>query len=347
MQPSASVQAKGLPNFDVSGLDLNNKTIFVTGGTGSFGQALTRFIVDNFTPRKLIIYSRDELKQYEMAQVFSDRQYPFIRFFIGDVRDLSRLEMAMREVDYVIHTAALKHVPIAEYNPFECVATNILGTENVVRSALSNGIRRVVMLSTDKAASPTNLYGATKLAAERILIAANALAGARDTRFSVARYGNVLGSRGSVVPYFRRLIANGADHLPITDPRMTRFWITLDQGVKFVLSSLSSMQGGEFFVPKLPSMKVTDLATTIAPHLPQRVIGIRPGEKLHETMVTVDEARDAIDLGDRYAIVPQLFGEDRIPLAGRKVEEGFCYNSETNPNFIGAETMKSLLALGD
>lgn len=331
-------------NFESSKiLDFNDKAVFVTGGTGSFGQALTQHIVDNYKPRKLILYSRDELKQYEMAQRFPLERYPFIRFFIGDVRDLSRLEMATREVDYIIHTAALKHVPIAEYNPFECVATNILGTENVVRAALTNGVTRAIMLSTDKAASPTNLYGATKLAAERIFVAANVLAGSRATRFSVARYGNVLGSRGSVVPYFRRLIADGSDHLPITDPRMTRFWITLSQGVYFVLSCLTNMQGGEVFVPKLPSTKMTDLATTLAPHLPQKTVGIRPGEKLHETMVTVDEARDTIDAGDRYIILPKFLGEAPHQAIGSPVAEGFSYCSEFNTEVLDEASLRKLL----
>lgn len=336
-------QAPFEPHFELTNLDLNDKSIFVTGGTGSFGQALTQFILANFKPRKLIIYSRDELKQYEMEQHFPVSAHPCIRFFIGDVRDLPRLEMATREVDYVIHTAALKHVPIAEYNPFECVATNIIGSENVVRASLTNGIKRVIMLSTDKAASPTNLYGATKLAAERIFVAANALAGARPTRFSVARYGNVLGSRGSVVPYFRRLINEGADQLPITDPRMTRFWITLPQGVRFVLSSLSMMVGGEVFVPKLPSMNIVDLAQAMAPHIPTKTVGIRPGEKLHETMVTIDEARDTVDLGDRFVIRPSFQAELGHQVAGSQVAEDFVYSSDTNPHVLDRTAMQVLL----
>jgi UDP-N-acetylglucosamine 4,6-dehydratase len=252
--------------------------------------------------------------------------------------------MATREVDYIVHTAALKHVPIAEYNPFECVATNILGSENVVRAALSNQVKRVIMLSTDKAASPTNLYGATKLAAERIFVAANALAGSRPTRFSVARYGNVLGSRGSVVPYFRRLISSGADHLPITDERMTRFWITLPQGVQFVLSSMAAMRGGEVFVPKLPTMKLTDLATTMAPHLPQKIVGIRPGEKLHETMVTLDEARDAVDTGTSYVILPRFLGGQASTITGTALPEGFTYSSDNASDILDAGRLKALLS---
>ena len=264
---------------------INGSTILVTGGSGSFGRRFTETILRDHAPKKIIIYSRDEFKQFTMAQEVSG---PKVRYFIGDVRDQARLEMAMREVDIVVHAAALKHVPIAEYNPMECVRTNIMGAENVVSAALTCGVKRVVALSTDKAANPINLYGATKLVSDKTFVAANNLAGSRATRFAVVRYGNVVGSRGSVVPFFRQRLAEGADYLPITDARMTRFWITLDQGVRFVLSCLDMMHGGEVFVPKIPSMRITDLAEALAPSLPTKVVGIRPGEKLHEVMISED-----------------------------------------------------------
>ena len=265
-------------NFASPRADLNGKTILITGGTGSFGHHFVRRVAAEFAPRKLIIFSRDELKQYEMAQAFPQSQWPFMRYFIGDVRDAARLEMAMRDVDYVVHAAALKHVPIAEYNPFECIQTNVIGAQNVITAAMKRRVARVIALSTDKAANPVNLYGASKLASDKIFIAANNLAGENGSRFAVVRYGNVVGSRGSVVPYFKKLAAEGADHLPITDERMTRFWITLDQGVDFVLSSLAMMHGGEVFVPKIASIRddrsrAPDRAASASPyhrHPPRR-----------------------------------------------------------------------------
>ncbi len=265
-------------DFDTAQVDLSDKAVLVTGGAGSFGRHLVKTVLASHRPKRLIVFSRDEAKQYDMAQDFTEEERKVLRFFIGDVRDRDRLEMAMREIDIVIHAAALKQVPAAEYNPFECIKTNVYGAENVVQAAIRMGVKQVVALSTDKAASPVNLYGASKLASDKIFVAANNLAGSVGTRFSVVRYGNVLGSRGSVVPLFQKLIAEGAKTLPVTDPRMTRFWITLDEGVDFVLSCLPMMRGGEIFVPKIPSMKVVDMATALAPDLPHEVVGIRPGE---------------------------------------------------------------------
>jgi UDP-N-acetylglucosamine 4,6-dehydratase len=282
-----------------------------------------------------------------MAQVFSQEHYPFIRYFIGDVRDAPRLDMAMRGVDYVIHAAALKHVTVAEYNPFECIKTNVMGAENVVNAAISQRVKRVVALSTDKAANPINLYGASKLASDKIFCAAEAMAGDAGTRFSVVRYGNVVGSRGSVAPFFQKLVAEGACELPITDARMTRFWITLEQGVNFVLSSLELMQGCEIFVPKIPSLKTTELARAIAPHLPHKLVGIRPGEKLHETMVPEDDARSTVELADRYVILPDAYGKRRqhyIDHGGQAAADGFSYASDRNPEHLDARGLQALLA---
>jgi UDP-N-acetylglucosamine 4,6-dehydratase len=325
---------------------LNDKSILVTGGTGSFGRALIRHVLGRYRPRRLVVFSRDELKQYEMQHDLAPAEHRCLRYFIGDVRDANRLEMAMRGVDYVIHAAALKQVPTAEYNPFECIHTNVLGAENVVNAAIRCGVKRVVALSTDKAASPVNLYGASKLAADKIFVAANHLSGADGTRFAVVRYGNVVGSRGSVVPLFRRLAAEGADALPITDPRMTRFWITLPQGVAFVLSALEMMDGGEIFVPKIPSMRIVDLARCIAPGLPHRTVGIRPGEKLHEVMITVDDARTTVEMDDRYVILPAF--KDWHPgrgLAGRgrPVAEDFAYTSDANSRWLDETGLKAML----
>lgn len=342
---------KGFPvleDFDFSDLSLNSQSVLITGGTGSFGHACVTSILKHYKPTRLIVYSRDESKQYEMSHEFdtqSDRDSP-LRFFIGDVRDLTRLKLAMEDVDVVIHAAALKHVPIAEYNPMECIRTNVNGAENVMMAALACGVRKVLALSTDKAANPVNLYGASKLAADKIFVAGNNLAGKRPTRFSVVRYGNVLGSRGSVLPFFRDLIANGATSLPITDERMTRFWITLNQGVSFVLSSLKMMEGGEIFVPKIPSMKVTDLAAALAPELPNDIIGIRPGEKLHEILVTEDEARSTVELKDRYVIEPSLgfWSRDTYTQAGgATVPEGFEYKSDANKDWLTPDILTSLL----
>lgn len=326
--------------------DLNDKAILITGGTGSFGKKLVKMISERWTPRRLVIFSRDELKQYEMAQEYPPQDMPYLRYFIGDVRDQARLEMAMRGIDYVIHAAALKHVPIAEYNPMECVKTNIMGAENVVNASINAGVKRVVALSTDKAASPINLYGATKLASDKIFCAANNLSGRDGCKFSVVRYGNVVGSRGSVVPFFKKLVAQGADHLPITDERMTRFWITLEQGVNFVLSSMELTQGGEIFVPKIPSTRVVDLAKSIAPHLPHKVIGIRPGEKLHETMVAEDDGRSTIEIHDRFAILPSLDEKllhNWLDRGANRVEEGFYYASDRNPERLDARGLLQML----
>ncbi|WP_374630809.1 UDP-N-acetylglucosamine 4,6-dehydratase (inverting) [Ferrovibrio sp.] len=320
--------------------DLNGKGILVTGGTGSFGRRFVETVLSRYNLRRLIVFSRDELKQYEMAMAVNSERFPCVRYFIGDVRDQQRLEMAMREVDVVVHAAALKHVSVAEYNPFECIKTNVHGAENVVQAALRSRVQRVVALSTDKAAAPINLYGASKLASDKIFIAANNLSGTIGTRFSVVRYGNVIGSRGSVVPFFKRLISENAKELPITDPRMTRFWITLDQGVEFVLSSLSMMDGGEIFVPKIPSMKVVDVASAMGPGIPQKVIGIRPGEKLHEVMVSEDDAHNTVELPDRYVIQPSFAYWQRKPVyaaAAKPVAEGFSYSSDSNGHWLQAD----------
>ena len=327
-------------------MDLDGKSILVTGGTGSFGQRFIRSVLERYAVRRIAVYSRDELKQFEMSQDPAFTGRPEIRFLIGDVRDQSRLETAMRDVDCVVHTAALKQVPAAEYNPFECIRTNVFGAENVVQAALRCGVKRVIALSTDKAVSPLKLYGASKLAADKIFVAANNMSGAKDIRFSVVRYGNVVGSRGSVVPLFRRLIAEGCDSLPITDERMTRFWITLQQGVDFVFSSLATMHGGEIFTPKIPSMKVVDLAKVLAPDLPTHVVGIRPGEKLHEVLVTADDSRSTLEMEDRYIIEPIFHFWNRktyTERGARMVEEGFQYDSATNADWLTPERLRTML----
>ena len=331
---------------------LEGQTVLVTGGTGSFGRRFIDTALSRFSPRKLIVFSRDELKQHEMqvdmASRFSPDQMSRMRFFLGDVRDRQRLTLALRGVDVVVHAAALKQVPAAEYNPSEFIQTNVLGAENIVWAALANRVKKVIALSTDKACNPANLYGATKLASDKTFVAANNLSGDIGARFAVVRYGNVVGSRGSVAPLFQRLIAEGARDLPITDPRMTRFWITLNQGVDFVLSSLALMRGGEIFVPKIPSMKMTDLAAAMAPGLPIRVIGIRPGEKLHEMMISIDDARHVVDLGDRYAIEPAFVEFSRRSFAGEHpvVADGFSYASDTNDEWLSHEGLLALLADG-
>lgn len=327
---------------------LDGMAVLVTGGTGSFGRAFVRAALTVSRVRRLVILSRDEMKQTEMAQEMAPLDgRGVLRFFIGDVRDEKRLIMAMRGIDVVVHAAALKQVPTAEYNPFECIHTNVLGAENVVTASIQTGVKRVVALSTDKAASPINLYGASKLASDKIFVAANHLSGVDGPKFAVVRYGNVLGSRGSVVPFFRKLIAEKADHLPITDDRMTRFWITLDQGVEFVCQSLSRMHGGEIFVPKIPSMRIVDLAEAMAPGLPQRIVGIRPGEKLHEVMITEDDARNTVDLGSCYAILPSIhLWNAAAPRPGKAVGEGFRYASDTNDSWLTKDKMLSLIADG-
>lgn len=317
----------------------NGKSILITGGTGSFGKKYVKTLLQRYQPARLIIYSRDELKQFEMQQEFND---PCMRYFIGDVRDGERLTQAMQNVDFVIHAAALKQVPAAEYNPTECIKTNIHGAENVIRAALANDVEKVIALSTDKAANPINLYGATKLASDKLFVAANNMAGGHPTRFSVVRYGNVVGSRGSVVPFFQKLIAQGSDHLPITDARMTRFWITLQQGVDFVLKNFERMYGGEIFVPKIPSIRIVDLATAMAPDLEQRVIGIRPGEKLHEIMCPADDSHLTLEFADHYVLRPTItfasrqnhFEKNASGEQGAPVAQGFEYNSGTNPVFM-------------
>ncbi|MDJ0893585.1 MAG: UDP-N-acetylglucosamine 4,6-dehydratase (inverting) [Alphaproteobacteria bacterium] len=333
--------------FDVTARELAGKNLLVTGGTGSFGQAFVKRVLSLAEPNKLIVFSRDELKQLEMEQALSQADHPAMRYFIGDVRDEGRLELAMRDIDIVIHAAALKQVPTAEYNPFECIRTNVHGAENVVKAALRCGVSRVIALSTDKAASPINLYGASKLASDKIFVAANNLAGNSETRFAVVRYGNVVGSRGSVVPLFERLARDGTDSLPITDERMTRFWITLNQGVDFVLSCLDMMKGGEIFVPKIPSMRVVDVARAIAPHLPHRFVGIRPGEKLHEVMITSDDARQTIALEDRYVITPafHFWSEENYMDNGgvSRLDDSFTYSSDRNEEWLTEEGFRELL----
>ncbi len=325
----------------------NGKNILITGGTGSFGKKYTKTLLERFKPHKIIIYSRDELKQFEMAQEFN---HSCMRYFIGDVRDKERLKKAMQDVDYVIHAAALKHVPIAEYNPMECIKTNINGAQNLIDAALECGVKKVIALSTDKAANPINLYGATKLASDKLFVAANNITGGKETRFSVVRYGNVVGSRGSVVPFFKKLLANGAKELPITDEQMTRFWITLQEGVNFVLKNFERMQGGEIFIPKIPSMKITDLADALAPNLPKKIIGIRPGEKLHEVMVPKDDSHLTLEFEDHYVIEPTIqfatkvdFSTNALGEKGKRVELGFEYSSNTNKEWLTKEQLLTML----
>jgi len=316
----------------------DNKNILITGGTGSFGKKYTEILLKRYKPNKIIIFSRDELKQYEMAQVFNDS---CMRYMIGDVRDLDRLKKAMYGVDFVIHAAALKHVPIAEYNPMECIKTNIYGAQNVIDAALECGVQKTIALSTDKAANPINLYGATKLASDKLFVAANNIRGARKIEFSVVRYGNVIGSRGSVVPYFKKLASEGAPYIPVTDERMSRFWITLTQGVEFVLKNFKRMQGGEIFVPKIPSMKITDLAHAVAPNIPIEFIGIRPGEKLHEVMVPRDDSHLTLEFHDHYVIRPTIQFTHKADFA--KNEIGFEYSSETNANWLDAKGLMKMI----
>jgi len=339
---------KPLPDDAMQAMrQFDDRAVLVTGGSGSFGRRFIDTLLRHSRARRIIIFSRDEFKHYEMQQLLEPLGTDRLRFFIGDVRDGDRLEMATREVDYIVHAAALKQVPAAEYNPFECMRTNVFGAENVVRAALRNHVTRVIALSTDKAANPINLYGASKLASDKIFIAANNLTGKSDTRFAVVRYGNVVGSRGSVIPFFRKLVAEGADHLPITDERMTRFWITLQQGVNFVISSFAVMQGGEIFVPKIPSMRIVDLARCFAPDLPLRTVGIRPGEKLHEVMITKDDSRLTLELDDRYVIEPAFhwWQRSRYTASGAKaVPDGFRFSSDTNTDWLDGKRLQALLA---
>lgn len=325
---------------------LTNKSILITGGTGSFGRQFVRFALERYRPRRLVIYSRDELKQYEMQQAIDSNA---MRYFIGDVRDEARLKQAMEGIDYVVHAAALKQVPAAEYNPMECIKTNIHGAENVINASLECEVDKVIALSTDKAANPINLYGATKLASDKMFVAANNTAGSRRTRFSVVRYGNVAGSRGSVVPLFKKLIHDKASALPVTDPRMTRFWITLGQGVDFVIKNFLRMHGGEMFVPKIPSIRITDLAEAMAPGMPTKIIGIRPGEKLHEIMCPADDSHLTLEFADHFVIRPTIqfnrpsdYTKNALNEDGMPVTEGFEYNSGTNPRFLEISELRAL-----
>lgn len=324
-----------------------NASILITGGTGSFGQRCVRELISRFNPSRLVVFSRDELKQHDMQQEFNA---PCLRFFLGDVRDRDRLNQAMNGIDYVIHAAALKQVPAAEYNPTEAIKTNIHGAENVIHAALDCGVRQVIALSTDKAANPINLYGATKLASDKLFVAANNFAGRNPTRFSVVRYGNVAGSRGSVVPFFRKLIDGGAERLPITDARMTRFWITLPQGVRFVLDSFRRMKGGEIFVPRIPSVRIVDLAEAMAPGKPLDMIGIRPGEKLHEIMCPRDDSHLTLSFEDHFVIRPTIrfrhtedgFETNALGEVGAPVEQGFEYESGTNPHVLTIPEIRAM-----
>lgn len=327
-------------------LDLNGKSVLITGGTGSLGKHLTKTIFERYPRiRRLVIFSRDEQKQFEMAQTYSQAKYPSIRYFIGDVRDAHRLEKAFKDVDYVIHTAAMKHVPIAEYNPMECVKTNVLGAENVINAALNSSIKHVVSLSTDKAAAPINLYGATKLCSDKLFVAANNIRGRQDIKFSVVRYGNVMGSNGSVIPFFIKKKKDGV--IPITDPNMTRFNISLQEGVDLVLYALEHAWGGEIFVPKIPSYKITDVAKAIAPDCKYEIVGIRPGEKIHEEMITSSDSFSTYDLGKYYAILPQVaaFNLDEYirHFNAKPVTKGFQYNSGENSEWVSVAELRKLI----
>jgi UDP-N-acetylglucosamine 4,6-dehydratase len=323
----------------------NDKSVLITGGTGSFGRKFVGNLLKNFKPRRVVVYSRDELKQYEMQQEYD--QTP-MRYFIGDVRDGERLRTAMKGIDFVVHAAALKQVPAAEYNPMECIKTNIHGAENVIQAALEANVEKVIALSTDKAAQPINLYGATKLASDKLFVAANNMSGGHRTSFSVVRYGNVVGSRGSIVPLFNKLIAEGVDHLPITDPRMTRFWISLQQGVDFVLRSFERMSGGEIFVPMIPSVRIPDLAAAMAPKLPTKVIGIRPGEKVHEIMCPTDDSHLTLRFHDHFVMKPTIkfyrrdvdYLTNQIGEKGEAVPDGFEYNSGRNDHFLNVDEIR-------
>ena len=325
---------------------LNDKVILVTGGTGSFGKKFVATVLERFKPRKLIIFSRDELKQFEMRERWSERAFPAIRYFIGDVRDRERLYRAFDGVDIVVHAAALKQVPAAEYNPIEAVKTNVLGAANIIDAAIDKNVEKVIALSTDKAANPINLYGATKLCSDKLFVAANSYSGAHRTRFSVVRYGNVVGSRGSVIPFFLRKRQEGV--LPITDPRMTRFWITVEQGVQFVLDSLERMHGGEVFVPKIPSMNIVDLARAIAPECRTELVGIRPGEKLHEVMVPEDDARNTLEYDTYFAILPSFSDWDLNAYlqkngGGKPCPAEFSYNSGTNSEWLSEADLHRMI----
>jgi UDP-N-acetylglucosamine 4,6-dehydratase len=325
----------------------NNKSILITGGTGSFGKRFVSYLLKHYQPQKLIIYSRDELKQFEMQQVFDA---PCMRYFIGDVRDKERMISAMRDVDFVVHAAALKQVPAAEYNPNECIKTNINGAQNVIDAAIATNVSRVIALSTDKAANPVNLYGATKLASDKLFVAANNISGAKGPRFSVVRYGNVVGSRGSVVPFYRSLLEQGKTSLPVTHAEMTRFWITLDEGVEFVVRNFQRMQGGEIFVPKIPSVSILDLVESMSGTRDHDLVGIRPGEKLHEVMVPEEMAHHSLEFDDHYVITPAIlffekninYKRNKLGEIGKPVEDKFEYHSGTNPHFLSVEELRKL-----
>ena len=320
---------------------LTGSSLLITGGTGSFGHAFVRYALDHLDPKRIAVLSRDELKQYEMKALFkSDHR---LRWFLGDIRDRERLNRAMKGIDYVVHAAALKQVDTAEYNPFEFVKTNVLGSQNLIDACIDAGVKKVVALSTDKASSPINLYGATKLTADKLFVSANNYAQVGSTAMSVVRYGNVMGSRGSVIPFFRSKVTSN-EPLPITDRRMTRFWITLDQAVKFVVDSFDQMQGGELYVPRIPSMNLMDLVEVIAPGYPYMETGIRPGEKLHEEMISADDSCRTLRLDDRYLVMPTISEWGFIPVAGDKVESGFSYRSDSNDQWLSAEDLRSLLA---
>lgn len=328
-------------------MNWKDTVVLITGGTGSFGKMLTRVLLEQHSPKKVIIFSRDELKQFEMRQLFGEERYPNIRYFIGDVRDRERLYRAFDGVDVVVHAAALKQVPAAEYNPIEAIRTNVLGASNVIDAAIDRDVKSVIALSTDKAANPINLYGATKLCSDKLFVAGNQYSGSHGTRFSVVRYGNVVGSRGSVVPFFLKMRKTG--RLPITDERMTRFWITLDQAVAFVLQCLDRMEGGEIFVPKIPSMRVVDLARTIGVDCKLDVVGIRPGEKLHEVMITSDDAHNCLEFDDHFAVLPNQMGVTRAEYSERKggapCPEGFCYSSDSNPHWLSVWDLRAMLGM--
>jgi len=327
-------------------MDLNGKAILVTGGTGSFGKEFIKTVLRDFPQvRRLVVYSRDELKQFEMQQQFSPKKYAAIRYFIGDIRDGDRFKRACEGIDIIVHAAALKQVPTAEYNPFECIKTNVLGAQNVIEAALDSNVKRVVALSTDKAAAPINLYGATKLCSDKLFIAANNMKGKRDLSFSVVRYGNVMGSRGSVIPFFMKKRAEGV--LPITDERMTRFNISLEEGVQMVLNAIENAWGGEIFVPKIPSYRITDVAKAIGPDCEQKIVGIRPGEKIHEEMITQADSYTTVDLGNYYAILPQVpvWSKDAYieHFGASPVEPGFRYNSGSNEEWLTVEEIRQLI----
>lgn len=334
------------PEFDGSHVDLEGKSILITGGTGSFGKQMLKQLLASHNPKRVSIFARGEYNHFLLQNSLTEEQSQKVRFFVGDVRDLDRMVMAMRGIDIVIHAAAQKQVPLAEYNPFECIRTNVIGAENVVQAAIRAGVSKVLALSTDKAVNPINLYGASKLASDKIFVAANALAAGTGTSFSVVRYGNVLGSRGSVIPFFRKLLKEGATELPVTDERMTRFWITLEQAVAFTITCIGSMRGGEIYVPKIPSMRITDLVEALAPGIATKIVGIRPGEKLHELMITDHNAPTTLDMGDRYVIEPEwnfwsrpAHEEDGHPT----VPEDFEYTSDKNDWWMTVEELKETL----